>query len=256
MFDVDFVSELAGARPAAYEASRRAGDPAFMRRMQAGDSLSRAVVGDLALMTHIGGSVGAVAQLPRVRLREVGESFDLVIAVDDAPSLLLPGDLYGKSRKRFAAVGLVSVICGTATRQRGRFSIVALRGSTRVLEIDQFDSEMIEAIFDEIFRDGGSRDTIRNPAELPPTAVPALSSPTSFPALRLSTRHGHRARARPRSMSSIRSKERRSASGAMRGPARSMTAACGRSGRGCACPSARQRHALCSRAIRCHVCRH
>ena len=171
IFDVDFVSELAGARPAAYEASRRAGDPAFMRRMQAGDSLSRAVVGDLALMSNIGGSVGAVVQLPRVRLREIGESFDLVIAVDDAPSLLLPGDLYGKSRKRFAAVGLVSVICGTATRQRGRFSIVALRGSTSVLRIDQFDSDMVEAIFDEMFRDGGSRDAIRNPAELPPTAV-------------------------------------------------------------------------------------
>jgi hypothetical protein len=175
-FDVDCVSELAGARPAEYEASRRAGDPAFMRRMQAGDSLSRAVVGDLALLTRIGRGVGAVAQLPRVRLREVGESFDIVIAIDDAPGLLLPGDTSNHSRKRFAAMALVSVICGTVTRQRGRFSIVALRGSTSFREIDQFDSEMIEKIFDELFRDGGSRDAIRSPAELPPTAVRVVVS--------------------------------------------------------------------------------
>lgn len=176
VFDVDFVSELAGTRPARYEASRRAGDPAFMRRMQAGDSLARAVIGDLALMTPIGRRVGAVARLPRVHLREIGESFDLVIAIDDAPGLLLPGDVFNQSRKRFAARAVVNVICGTVTRTRGRFSIVALRGSTSFREIDQFDSEMIDTIFDELFREGGSRDPIRSPAELPPTAVRVIIS--------------------------------------------------------------------------------
>jgi hypothetical protein len=176
VFDADFVSDLAGMRPATYEASRRAGDPAWIRRMQAGDSLSRAVIADLATLTSVGRRVGAVMQRPRVHLREIGESFDVVVAIDDSPAMLLPGDVDGNSRKRFAAAALTSVISSTVARHRGRCSLMGLRGAAERREMDRLDTEVIDEVFTELFQAGGSIAPIRDPADLPQTAVRLIIS--------------------------------------------------------------------------------
>ncbi|AXT44581.1 hypothetical protein D1821_19040 (plasmid) [Phaeobacter inhibens] len=151
-FDADIVSERAGHLTSRVEASRRAGDPSWMRPFQSGDNLSRAIVADLVGLTSVGKKMGFSARRPRVRLREIGESFDLIIGIDDAPAMLHPGDFSGRSRKRAVVEALVAIVGRAVDQQGGRWSIVGLRSGhsiepTKVMNPETV-SELMTVFFD------------------------------------------------------------------------------------------------------------
>lgn len=150
-FDADTVSQRAGVVASRYEAGRRAGDPAWVRPFQSGDSLARAVVPDLACFTSLGRSLGIPRRKPRVRLREIGESFDLLVFIDDAPSMRYPGDLRGRSRKRMAAEAMIAVIGEAVTRRGGRWTLTGLRTKERVVKLKTRDPEMVSELLSVFF---------------------------------------------------------------------------------------------------------
>jgi len=127
-FDPDTVSRRLSELLARYEAKRRAGDPAWLRRFQSGDSLSRAVSSDLAAFLPLGKKLDLPKVPPRVRLREIGEGFEFLIFVDNSPSLSHPGNLEGNSKKMAATQSLVDIIARSVARLGGRWSLHSLRG--------------------------------------------------------------------------------------------------------------------------------
>lgn len=176
-FDADIVSERAGYLLAVYEASRRSGDPAWLRRFQAGDSLSRAMSADLLAFTPLGRQMRLARRPPRVRLREIGESFDLIIGIDDAPAMCHPGDWQGYSRKRAAAEALIVVIANAVTLQGGRWTLVGLRSKEQITKlIGDDDPKAVAAALAVFFESShGTRSLLSN-HRLPGTAVRLLIS--------------------------------------------------------------------------------
>jgi hypothetical protein len=131
-FNPDTVSRRLSELLARYEAKRRAGDPAWLRRYQSGDSLSRAISSDLAAFLPVGKKLNLPKVPPRVRLREIGEGFDFLIFIDDSPSILHPGNLKRDSKKLIATLSLIDIIARSVSRLGGRWSLHSLRGQGSV----------------------------------------------------------------------------------------------------------------------------
>ncbi len=169
-FDTEMVSERAGHITSQVEASRRSGDPAWIRPFQSGDSLSRAIAADLVGLTSAGNKMGFSARRPRVRLREIGESFDLIVGIDDSPAMLYPGDFSGRSKKRAVAEALVNIVGKAVDQQGGRWSVFfdppnrkiqsdvksSSLGTVPHLLISDFLSLPTKAYVDWIGRSGGA----------------------------------------------------------------------------------------------------
>lgn len=176
-FDAEIVSERAGYLLAVYEASRRSGDPAWLRRFQAGDSLSRAISADLLAFTPLGSQMRLACRPPRMRLREIGESFDLVIGIDDAPAMCHPGDWHGHSRKRTALEALITVIATTVIQQGGRWTVVGLRSKEQITKlIGDDDPKAVAASLAVFFESSHGTHSLLSNHRLPGTAVRLLIS--------------------------------------------------------------------------------
>lgn len=92
--------------------------------------------------TPLGSQMRLARRPPRVRLREIGESFDLIIGIDDAPAMCVhPGDWHGYSRKRAALEALVTVIATSVTQQGGRWTVVGLRSGEPLTKLSVGDPE-------------------------------------------------------------------------------------------------------------------
>jgi hypothetical protein len=141
--DADTIIERTAQIASIYEASRRAGDPAWIRPFVFGDSLSRAIVVDLVAFTSEGERQNFAPRPPRVRLREMRDSFDVVIGVDDSPALLHPGDRWGQSRKRAVTSLLVGIVAAAVTQHGGRWILVGLRDGTPLGPITGRDPDAV-----------------------------------------------------------------------------------------------------------------
>lgn len=175
-FDTEIVSERVGHQLQRTEASRRSGDPAWMRPFQAGDSLSRARIADLLGLTSAGAALGLTPKRPQMRLREIGESSDVVIGVDDSPSLLHPGDFTGLSRKRAAVEALVAVVATAVHQRGGRLSVVGLRSTARIERMTSRDPDSVAKLLAAFFDPANGRAPVLSSLSLSGTAPRLLIS--------------------------------------------------------------------------------
>jgi len=175
-FDTEIVSERVGRQLQRTEASRRSGDPAWMRPFEPGDNLSRARIADLLGLTSAGAALGLPPKRPQMRLREIGERSDVVIGIDDAPALLHPGDFTGLSRKRAAAEALVAVVATAVHQRGGRWSVVALRSTARIERMTSSDPEAVAELLSTFFDPANSRTPVLSSHSLSGTAPRLLIS--------------------------------------------------------------------------------
>ncbi len=125
-FMPDFVEEALGHELNRVTAQRRAGDPAWTRPYEPGDSLSRALPGDLASLSAAASAQGIDPMRPRMRLREIEESFEVTLAIDVGPSLRVPRS-DPEPLKLQLLKAIMAVSATAVSLRRGTWQLLALQ---------------------------------------------------------------------------------------------------------------------------------